>query len=142
MRDVFFIGKQQTAFVEPDIIYMKMSGDVTVEEGLSVNDKHREYVVGREVVYYLIDFTELESVPASVRKAASETLKDFPLQGITIFGAPLKAKVLAKLILTAMKLFKGDDAGAPVHFVDTEEQALAWIEKRRGEVAKKRASAA
>jgi hypothetical protein len=141
MRDLCFIGKQQTAFIEPDIIYMKMSGDVTAEEGLTVNDKHREYVVGREVVYYLIDFTELESVPASVRKAASETLKDFPLEGLTIFGAPLKAKVLAKLILTAMKLFKGD-AGAPVHFVDTEEQALAWIEKRRGEVAKKRASAA
>ncbi|HSK76723.1 MAG TPA: STAS/SEC14 domain-containing protein [Thermoanaerobaculia bacterium] len=142
MRDVFFIGKQQTVFVEPDIIYMKMSGDVTAEEGLAINDQHREYVVGREVVYYLIDFTELESVPAPVRKAASETIKEFPLEGLAIFGAPLKAKVLAKLILTAMKLFKGDAAGPPVAFVDTEEQALAWIEKRRGEVAKKREHAA
>lgn len=137
MRNIFFIGKQQTAFVEPDIIYMKLSGDVTSEEGLAVNDKHREYVVGRERIFYLIDFTELESIPATVRKAASETIKDFPLEGIVIFGAPLKAKVLAKLILTAMKLFKGDDAGAPVSFVDNEAQALAWIEKRRAEVARK-----
>lgn len=136
MRDIFFIGKQQTAFVEPDIIYMKMSGDVTSEEGLAVNDKHREYVVGRERIFYLIDFSELESVPASVRKAASETIKEFPLHGITIFGAPLKARVLAKLILTAMKLFKGDEAGPPVIFLDTEEQALAWIDKRRAEILK------
>lgn len=134
MRDVFLIGKQQTAFFEPDIIYMKMSGDVTAEEGLAINDKHREYVVGRDLVFYLIDFSELESVPAPVRKAASQTIKEFPLKGLAIFGAPLKARVLAKLILTAMKLFRGDDADAPVVFLDNEEQARAWIGKRRSEV--------
>lgn len=134
MRDVFLLGKQQTAFFEPDIIYMKMSGDVTAEEGLAINDKHREYVVGRDLVFYLIDFSELESVPAPVRKAASQTIKEFPLKGLAIFGAPLKARVLAKLILTAMKLFRGDDADAPVVFLDNEEQARAWIDKRRSEV--------
>jgi hypothetical protein len=136
MRDISWIGRQQTAFEEPDIIYMKMSGDVTSEEGLEVNDKHREYVVGRNLIFYLIDFSELESVPATVRKAASQTMKEFPLKGLAIFGAPLKARVLAKLILTAMKLFRGDDADAPVVFLDNEEQAQAWIAKRRAEVQK------
>lgn len=138
MRDILFIGRQQTAFEKPDIIYMKMSGDVTAEEGLAVNDKHREYVIGHDVIFYLIDFSELESIPASVRKAASETMKEFPLKGITIFGAPLKARVLAKLILTAMKLFKGVDSGAPVVFVDDEEQARAWIGERRAEALGRR----
>jgi hypothetical protein len=136
MRDISWIGRQQTAFEEPDIIYMKMSGDVTSEEGLGVNDKHREYVLGRSLIFYLIDFSELESVPATVRKAASQTMKEFPLKGLAIFGAPLKARVLAKLILTAMKLFRGDDADAPVVFLDNEEQARTWIAKRRAEVQK------
>jgi hypothetical protein len=135
MPETYRVGKQVTHFEEPDTIFMKMVGDVTAEEGLAINDKHREYVRGRGHVFYLIDFSELDSVPAPVRKAASETIKEFPLQGLAIFQAPLKARVLAKLILTAMKLFKGEDAaGAPVAFLDSEEEARAWIAKRRTEM--------
>ncbi|HYO12574.1 MAG TPA: hypothetical protein VE685_05205 [Thermoanaerobaculia bacterium] len=135
MSETWRIGKQTTHFEEPDTIFMKMVGDVTAEEGLAINTKHTEYAQGRDRLFYLIDFSELESVPAPVRKAASETIKEFPLQGLAIFQAPLKARVLAKLILTAMKLFKGEDAaGAPVAFLDSEEEARAWIAKRREEV--------
>lgn len=135
MPETYRVGKQSTYFEEPDIIFMKMVGDVSAEEGLAINTKHTEYAEGRSRVFYLIDFSELESIPAPVRKAASETIKEFPLEGLAIFGAPLKARVLAKLILTAMKLFKGQDAaGAPVVFLDNEEEARAWIDKRRTEL--------
>lgn len=135
MSETLRIGKQTTHFEEPDIIYMKMVGDVTAEEGLAINTKHTEYAQGRNRLFYLIDFSELESVPAPVRKAASETIKEFPLEGLAIYQAPLKARVLAKLILTAMKLFKGEEAaGAPVAFLDSEEEARAWIAKRRAEL--------
>lgn len=135
MSETLRIGKQSTHFEEPDIIYMKMVGDVTAEEGLAINSKHTEYAQGRNLLFYLIDFSELDSVPAPVRKAASQTIKEFPLEGLAIFQAPLKARVLAKLILTAMKLFKGQEAaGAPVAFLDSEEEARAWIAKRREEV--------
>lgn len=135
MSETLRIGKQSTHFEEPDTIYMKMVGDVTAEEGLAINSKHTEYAQGRNLLFYLIDFSELDSVPAPVRKAASQTIKEFPLEGLAIFQAPLKARVLAKLILTAMKLFKGQEAaGAPVAFLDSEEEARAWIARRREEV--------
>lgn len=135
MPEPFRVGKQTTHFEEPDIIFMKMIGEVTAEEGLAINEKHTEYVRGRDRIFYLIDFSELESVPAPVRKAASETIKEFPLEGLALFNAPLKARVLVKLILTAMKLFRGGGPNVPLLFFDTEEEARTWITNRRTEIA-------
>lgn len=133
MSEILRIGNQTTFFEEPDIIFMKMVGEVTPEEGLAINQKHREYVQGRSSVFYLIDFSELDSVPAPVRKAASQTIKEFPLHGLVFFQAPLKARVVAKLIVTAMKLFRGPGADIPLVFMNTEDEARAWIARRRDE---------
>jgi hypothetical protein len=134
MSEIFRIGNQMSYFEEPDTIVMRLVGQVTSEEGLAINEKHREYVQGRSSVFYLIDFSQLDTVPAPVRKAASQTIKEFPLHGLAFFQAPLKARVVAKLIVTAMKLFRGAGADTPIVFLDTEEEARAWIAKRREEV--------
>ncbi len=74
-----------------------------------------------------------------MRKEASETVKLLPLRGTVICNAPLRARVLAKLLLTAANLASslfGKSPGAnPVTFADTEEEARSWIEKRRGQIA-------
>jgi hypothetical protein len=43
----------------------------------------------------------------------------------------LRARVLAKLLLTAASLFRKGEDSNPVLFADTEEEAMALIETRR-----------
>ena len=131
MSNVHTFGKHVTNFEEPDILYMKLVGDVSNEEVKGINDAHLGYGEKAEQLYYLIDLSELENLGPQVRKEASEVVKILPLRGTAIYGAPLKAKVLAKLMLTASNMLRRGPNPNPVEFHDTEEEARAWIEKRR-----------
>jgi anti-anti-sigma regulatory factor len=122
------IGRQLTAFEEPDIIYMKFVGDVTDDEVRAINDLHLEICKGRDRVFFLVDMAELSTLSSSVRKAAIEALNQMPLQGLSIYQAPMTARVLAKLIITGMRLF---GKHIPLQFSDTEAEAREWIAQRR-----------
>jgi hypothetical protein len=134
MDDNSMVGEQTTCFEEPDIIYMKLVGFLDVADGLEVNRRHREFARGREHIFFLIDLADLERIHPTVRKAATETLKEVPLRGMAICQAPLKARVIAKLITTALNMFKTDAAKNPIEFTDTEEEARTWIDARRREI--------
>ena len=134
MAEVHNIGSHRTGYEDPDILYMKLVGEVTNEEVRAINRVHLEYGQERGRLFYLIDLSELDNLPAQVRREASETVKILPLRGTAIFGAPLKAKVLAKLLMTAVNMFKGGRNQNPVEFTDTEQEARVWLERRRREV--------
>ncbi|MES1243314.1 MAG: STAS/SEC14 domain-containing protein [Acidobacteriota bacterium] len=122
------IGRQLTAFEEPDIIYMKFVGDVTDDEVRAINDLHLEICKGRDRVYFLVDMEELATLSSSVRRSAIEALNQMPIQGLSIYKAPMTARVLAKLIITGMRLF---GKHIPLQFSDTEAEAREWIAERR-----------
>jgi len=127
------IGSHVTGFEEPDILFMKLVGDVSNEEVKVINQTHLDLAQGTHQLFYLIDLSELDNLAPQVRKEASEVVKLLPLRGTAIYGAPLKAKVLAKLMLTAASMFRGGKNFNPVEFHDNESQARAWIAKRRTE---------
>ena len=122
------VGEQITGFEEPDLIYMKLSGTVTDDEVRVINEMQIDFCRGRDRVFFLIDLSELESLSNSVRRAAIEGLNQMPAGGLAVFEAPLTARVLAKLIITGMKLF---GKTIPLHFFDDEAGARAWIEQQR-----------
>ncbi len=128
-------GQQWTGLELPDIVFMTLRGKVTLEECQQLNEAHISY--GKEVdhFFYVIDLAELDDLPANVRKEASETVKILPLRGTAVLNAPLRARVLAKLLLTAANLFKRGPESNPVVFADTEADARFWIEKRRLQIA-------
>ncbi|HEY3568792.1 MAG TPA: hypothetical protein VGP73_12730 [Thermoanaerobaculia bacterium] len=128
-------GQQWTALETPDICRLTLRGKVTLEECRQINEAHLEY--GKDVPYffYLIDLSDLEDLPPAVRKEASETVKLLPLRGTVVKNAPLRAKVLARLLLTAANLFRRGPEANPLVFVETEEEAYAWYEKRRQQVS-------
>lgn len=132
-------GRQITGLELPDIVHLRIQGKCTLEECQMINRAHLEYAQDVRYFFFLIDLSELEDLPAAVRKEASETVKLLPLRGTVICNAPLRARVLAKLLLTAANLASslfGKSPGAnPVTFADTEEEARLWIEKRRQQVA-------
>jgi hypothetical protein len=129
------IGAQVTRFEEPDIIFMKLTGDVSDDEGIELNLRHREFGKGREHVFFLIDLEKLDKLPPAVRKASTETLRDLPTRGIAIYRAPFKAKVIAKMIITALNFFRGEESKHAVEFADSEAAARSWIEAQRAKLA-------
>lgn len=130
------IGQQYTAFEQPDIIHLKLSGVVTFDECRKINEYHLAWGQDLPLCFFMIDLVDLKELSATVRKEASSTVKLLPMRGMVVYNAPLHAKVLAKLLLTAANLFRGSkEVENPVHFADKEADARAWIESRRQAIA-------
>jgi len=136
------IGNQITYFEPPDIFILKLHGGVTWEEGSEINRRHREWGTTVDRVFFLVDLEELDRIDAEVRKDATRTLAEVPLRGMVGFSAPIKARVIAKLIFTALNLFSNKADRIPLHFTDTEAEARAWIDARRRELEAGAAKAA
>lgn len=126
-------GKHVTYFEEPDIIFMKLSGDVTDAEGLELLRRQKMFAEGRKMLFFLMDSREMAGISPGARKAVAQTLKEIPLFGMANFEAPLKARVVAKLVITAINLFRKDASTNPVEFFPSEAEARAWIASRREE---------
>jgi hypothetical protein len=124
-------GKHMTYFEEPDIIYMRFKGSASDAEGLELLRRQKQYAVGRKLLFFLIDASDLGGITPAARKAVAETLRDIPLHGMAIYSAPLKARVLMKILITAVNLFRKDATTNPVEFFDNEQAARDWIAGRR-----------
>ncbi len=136
------IGNQTTLFEPPDIIFLKLRGACSLEEGTEINRRHREWGQTASRVFFLIDLADLDRIDPEVRKDATTTLAAVPLRGMVGYSAPIKARVIAKLIFTALNLFSNKADRVPLHFTDTEAEARAWIAERRRELDAEAAKAA
>jgi hypothetical protein len=134
------VGRHETYFEEPDILFLRLVGPVSAEEGREINNLHRELGQGRGRLFFLVDLLELEGIHPSVRKETGGLLKDLPLRGAALYQASLKARVMAKLILTAVNLFRSEETKMPICFFATEQEARAWIDARRETVDGERAA--
>lgn len=134
------ISQHTNRFIPPDVVYMKVVGDLSEEDGHEINRQH--YELGKDVdgLFFICDISELESVTSSTRKEAVEIQKNMAIAGAVILKAPLKARIFAKLILTATNLFRAEKM--PVAFVDTEEEGWAWIGQQREQYRARKASPA
>lgn len=109
MKSYPTVGKHYLAFEEPDILFMRLNGSVSQDEGSEINRLHREIGVGRDHIFFLVDLKGLDSIHPSVRKESGEVLRELPLRGAAIYQASFKARVIAKLIITAMNLFRNEE---------------------------------
>ena len=134
--DNLVFGKHITYFEEPDIIYMRFAGSASDAEGMELLRRQKQFAVGRSLLFFLIDASELGGITPAARKAVAETLKDLPLFGMAIYSAPLKARVLVKILITAVNLFRREAETNPVEFFDSEQAARDWIASRRQKHAK------
>jgi hypothetical protein len=115
---------------------MKFAGSASDADGLELLRRQKQFAVGRTMVFFLIEASDLGGITPTARRAVAETLKDLPLYGMAVFAAPLKAKVLLKILITAINLFHKDAANNPLEFFDSEQAARDWIASRRQKYAK------
>ena len=124
-------GKHVTYFEEPDIIFMRLSGDCSDDEGFEMLRRQVSFAEGRKMLFFLMDGREMAGISPGARKAVAQTLKEIPIYGMAIYEAPMKARVVAKLVITAINLFRKDATTNPVEFFPSEAKARQWIGERR-----------
>ncbi|MFL6203021.1 MAG: STAS/SEC14 domain-containing protein [Thermoanaerobaculia bacterium] len=132
MPETHSIGSHTTWFEEPDLIGLRLSGDVSVAESEVLAREHLEMAEGRGSVFMLVDMTEFGSGTPAGRKVTSEALHRMPVRGVAVCRAKLTSRVMAKLVFAGVKLFGKERRGFPIEFFDDEPQARAWIEEARG----------
>ena len=136
MDNGYQVGRHYCVFDEPDTIFMRLDGDVSAEEGSIMNRMHADMGSNRDRLFLLIDMAKLGGMDPEVRKESGLMMKTLPLRGIAVFHASLKAKVFAKLIVSAMNIFKSAAERAPLEVFDSEQEARAWIARRREQLMK------
>ena len=129
-------GKHITYFEPPDIIYMKFAGTASTEDSLELLRRQMDMSKGKSILFFMIDAEDLDNIAPDGRRAVAETLKEIPLRGMAVVKAPLKAKVVTKLVITAINLFRRDPNLNPIAFFESEEEAREWIASRRAQFAK------
>lgn len=130
MPEIQPVGSHATWFEEPDLIGLRLKGDVSLEESEALAMVHAEMARGRDVIYMLVDMTGFGSGTPAGRKVTSETLTRMPVRGVAVCRARLSSKVMAKLVFTGMKLFR-KDVRFDTEFFDHESAAREWIDGRR-----------
>lgn len=130
MPEIQPVGSHATWFEEPDLIGLRLKGDVSLEESEALAQVHLEMARGRDVIYMLVDMTEFGSGTPAGRKVTSETLARMPVRAIGICRARMSSKVMAKLVFAGMKLFR-KDVQFGLDFFDNEAAAREWLDGRR-----------
>lgn len=126
------VGRHSTDFEPPDVIRLSLSGTVQPGEAEELNAWTIRYSTPLPHFFYLIDFSRLDGIPAEVRKQVAHVLRGRPLRGTAIYGASRPARVVAKLLLTAVNLVGNrTEEHNPITFHNSETEARTWIELRR-----------
>jgi hypothetical protein len=133
MPEIHRIGAHATWFEEPDLIVLRLAGDVTREDAEEINIRHFAMIEGRDSVLMLVDMLGLGTDTPGGRKTTSEALNRMPLRALAVCQARVEAKVMAKMVIAGMSLFKeGEKESFPVEFFDDEPAARSWLEGQRG----------
>jgi len=132
MPEVHRIGAHTTWIEEPDLIVLRLAGDVSPEDAEEINRKHFGLIAGRESVYMLVDMVGLGTDTPAGRKTTSEALTRMPIRGLAVCQARMEARVMAKMVIAGVDLFKEDESASfPVQYFEDEPAARAWIEELR-----------
>jgi hypothetical protein len=136
MPEIHRIGAHTTWLEEPDLIVLRLAGDVSRDDAEEINRRHFELIEGLKDIFMLVDMAGLGTDTPGGRKVTSEALTRMPLRALAVCHAHLEARVMAKMIITGSELFKTEESGDfPVSFFEDEPSARAWIGERRKEIS-------
>lgn len=128
MPEIHRIGAHTTWLEDPDLIVLRLAGDVSLEDAEEINRRHFALSEGRAGVFMLVDMLGLGSDTPAGRKTTSEALTRMPLRGLAVCQARMEAKVMAKMVIAGVTLFKEAETGRfPVEYFAAEAEARAWI---------------
>jgi hypothetical protein len=128
------VGQHHIRFEPPDILWVNLQGNVTLEEVKKIVELSREQ--GEQRPFYIAaDLSKVETVDGAARQHASKEIRPEWFAGVVYIGASFVTKAAAKGL--ALVLYFTGKMEAPIDFVHTESEGRDHINKLR---AKKKAA--
>jgi len=113
-----------------DILVTRFTGDYDVEHALKLQAITNELATRVGYRLLLIDVREMGAVTSGARRfLAQDQQRDPRPSSVAIVGATFGIRTIATMTIRAVGLLT--KMPATLEFFDTEEQALAWLERER-----------
>jgi hypothetical protein len=113
------------------VIRIQWNGQLTADEVNGMREYTRALrheLGGDEPIYTIVTIGEGVEIKRNARKAIMALSRERAWAATAIVGARYEVKVLVELTINAVRLLV--DGAAASKFVDTEEQALAWLDEQ------------
>jgi hypothetical protein len=117
-------GNQSITFEAPDLLVVKLRGEVTRQEIRDLHAARDALTAGLEHVLLLCCLRDLERISM----AAGRGLADKPdprVRAIALVNASYRTQILAQMAIRSAQLFT--NIHTVLHFAETEESARAWL---------------
>ncbi|EYF00442.1 Hypothetical protein CAP_0811 [Chondromyces apiculatus DSM 436] len=124
-----FAGPHRVWLEPPDLVCAKLSGDVKPGHLRTSAEYQRAVAATTGRIFFLADLSDLGTIDVATRKDVGH-LRTVPYQGLVIYGASFQARLLMKMLLSAIRLFSSELDGILI-FAESEAEARRWIEARR-----------
>jgi hypothetical protein len=120
------LGQHILRVQPPDIVEIIFIGDVSGAEMEAMNEKPRAFLESGRY-FSLLNLEQLGSLSAE----AKQKIRAAPFsRGVAAFGASFQTRIMVSLLGKVYSMIKRG-AIPPVLFVNTEQEAHAWIAERR-----------
>lgn len=130
--------KNQTVWLEaPDIICIRGHGEISADDMTEVAAFYDKHIRSWPRAFVLADQREQTGMSAEARKASAKLFDWVPFRGTVFYGGSFAMRTVGQMIMTITNALRQLDN--PVKFVKTEDEARAWIEARRRELANEKA---
>lgn len=126
------VGQHSAQRLEPDLLLLRICGDVQISEvdGLLQFDRALRAERGYSLV--LVDARDMGAMSPKIRKHAAAQMQQDPsyLGAIAIWGASYLMRTMINLLLRATALL-ARQAMQPVEYFTSQTEALRWLHAQR-----------
>lgn len=127
------IGKHLVR-VQEDVVFARVQGEITEPEAVTLLNLMLPIMAQYGYVFEVVDARAGGGMSAEARRENASWYRRHHLRlEVVVFGANPALGTLLKLFSQAIRLLFGTQVN--MQFVATEAEALAWVEKRRQDLA-------
>lgn len=127
------IGAHEITLEGPDVLLLRLVGDVGTDDASRILAAFRESAARMERLFWLIDLSRLGSIATEARRVAGGGDVPPSYRGTVLFGGTWQQRAVARMAATAAWLLWGRNRGEQAAIRATEAEARIWLaERRRG----------
>jgi len=125
------VGHHRLEIERPDIVHIHYMGDVNLEQFNTFDEIINNIPAPREL-YLLRNAHRGGTTSPETRAKMVQTMHVMRWRAVVTYGASFHAQTVVTLTNKAIRILKED--GPPLAFLDSEEEARAWIAEHRKRV--------
>lgn len=123
------IGSHELWLEPPDIVHVRVVGDVNEAEAIELLTLSDRCAMEREHQFWMVDASQLGHIQPGARRRAASWPLSASHWGTVAFGVGFAQRLLARMLIGAARLLRGEVE--TMMLLSTEEEARDWIAQER-----------